>query len=140
MCIDVVDVCIWIAHWQIWLIFDSVTCPRQWLWRGIIGSRFIKKKKKRKKKKIKAMGILLTPPSVRPSVCPSAIFQNHWSEFYQTYYIAYPHSKGVREQHYYSVRPCIRHSSIYQSRCLSLKPLGGFQPILLHHFSSCMLW
>ena len=70
----------------------------------------------------------------RPSICPSPyLLLNHWVEFNQTCYITSPHSKGLQEQHYFSVRP----SSIYLPVMLSPpKPLGGIQPNLLHHFPS----
>ena len=79
----------------------------------------------------KAMGILLTPPSI----CPSSVrlslpvklslFLNHLAEFYQTCYITSPHGKGVREQVIFlCVRPCVRRPSI----CLS-------HYLLLHHWA-----
>ena len=73
-------------------------------------------------------------PFVRPSVCTSRyLLLNNWAEVYQTCYITYPHSKGVQEQNYFSVRP----SSVHLSVSLNPpKPLGGMQPNLLHHFPS----
>ena len=70
----------------------------------------------------------------RTSICPSRyLLLNHWAEFNQTCYITFPHGKGVREQHYFSVRP----SNVHLSVALSPpKPLGGIQPNLLHHFPS----
>ena len=70
----------------------------------------------------------------RPSICLSRyLLQNNWAEFNQTCYITSLHTKGVREQHYFSVRP----SSVHLSVTLSPpKPLGGIQPNLLHHFPS----
>ena len=66
-------------------------------------------------------------PSVRPSICLSHyLFLNHWAEFNQT-------CKGVRKQHFFSVRPSTVHLSVTPS---SPKPLGGIQPNLLHHFPS----
>ena len=69
-----------------------------------------------------------------PSICLSRYFLlNNWAEFNQTCYITFPHGKGVREQHYFSVRP----SNVHLSVALSPpKPLGGIQPNLLHHFPS----
>ena len=70
-----------------------------------------------------AMGILLPPPSVRPSICLSACYLllNHWEEFYHTCYITYLYGKGVREQYYFSV-----HRSVHLSIALSPpKPLCG---------------
>ena len=102
----------------------------------------------------KAMGILLTPPtvssSVRPSVCLSRyLLLHHWAEFYQTCYITSPHGKGVQEKHYFSVRASVRASVVrpFVSHYLLLnhwkefnhsspKPLEGIQPQLLHHFPS----
>ena len=74
----------------------------------------------------KAMGILLTPPSVRPYICPSVPLYitlnllNHWVEFNQTYYITFPHGNGVWEQHCFSVCLCICRQSICLSHYLLL--------------------
>ena len=71
----------------------------------------------------------------RPPICPSRyLLLNHLAEFYQTCYITSPHGKGVREQHYFSVRPSFVHLSVTLS---PPRPLGGIQPNLLerHYFS-----
>ena len=59
----------------------------------------------------------ITFPCVRrPSICSSRFrLLNHWAEFNETYYITFSHCKGVREQHYFSVRlssvcPSARHA------------------------------
>ena len=75
--------------------------------------------------------------STRPPVCPLRyLLLNHWAEFYQTYYITFPHGKVVREQHYFSVRPSFHASDHLFISLYSPKPLGGIQPTLLYHFSS----
>ena len=44
---------------------------------------------------------------------------------------------GCARQHYFSVCPSVRQSSVHLSVTLSPpKPLGGIQPNLLHHFPS----
>ena len=49
------------------------------------------------------------------------------------YYITYPHGKGLREQHYFSMLPFVR-ASVNLSFTLSTpKPLDDIQPNLLHH-------
>ena len=50
------------------------------------------------------MGILQMLPSVRPSVTLSP---KQRTEFNQICYMNSPHGKGVREQHYFSVRPSV---------------------------------
>ena len=53
------------------------------------------------------------------SACLSRyLLLNHWAEFYQTCYITSPHGKGVREQHYFSVRLSV-HLSVHLSVKLS---------------------
>ena len=77
--------------------------------------------------------------SVRPpSFCPSSyLLRNLRAEFNQTCYITSRHGKGVREQPYFYVLPSMRPAAIHLSIKLSpLKPLGGIQPNLLHHFPS----
>ena len=55
---------------------------------------------------------------------------------YRTCYITSPHGKGVREQHYFSMRPSV-HASVHSSVTLSPpEPLGGILPTSLHHFPS----
>ena len=51
-----------------------------------------------------------------PSICSSRyLLLNQLAEFNQTCYITFPHSKDVREQHYYSVRPSVWRLSICPS-------------------------
>ena len=73
-------------------------------------------------------------PSVYLSVTSISVTHllNHWAEFYQTCFITSPHGKGMREQHYFIHAPVV-HASV---TLFPLKPLGGIQPNLLHHFPS----
>ena len=77
---------------------------------------------------------IIFPCVRRPSICPPRyLLLNHRAEFNQTCCITFPHCKGVREHHYFSVRP----SSVNLSATLSPpKPPGGVQPNLQHHFPS----
>ena len=87
----------------------------------------------------KAIGTLLTPQSVCPSVCLSRyLLQNHLAEFYQICYISSTYSKGVREQYYFSMCPSVRASGV-RPLSFTLSPptqFGGIQPNLLHHIPS----
>ena len=67
----------------------------------------------------------------RQSICLSRyLLLNHWTEFNQTCLINIPHGKGVREQHYCSVRP----SSIHMSVTLRLNQWAESNQTWLHHF------
>ena len=71
-------------------------------------------------------------PCARQSIYPSLyLLLNYRAELNQTCNIASPH--GVREQHYFSVRPSSGHLSVTLS---PPKPLGGIQTNSLHHFPS----
>ena len=59
-------------------------------------------------------------------VCLSRYLLNHWAEFYLTCYITSLHGKGVREQHYISVRPCVRRPSTCLSHYLPLNQWAEF--------------
>ena len=80
--------------------------------------------------------LLVACSKIRFLTSPSCyLLLKHRAEFYQTCYITFPHGKGVREQHYFSVRACVRPSS---ARCLShyllLNHWAEFNQNLLHHF------
>ena len=65
------------------------------------------------------------PAYVHLPVKLSHLLLNHWAEFNQTLYITSSHCKGVREQHYFSMRssflpPCVRRPSIWPLRYLPL--------------------
>ena len=62
-------------------------------------------------------------PFVRHAV---SSLTRHWTEFNQTCYTTSPHVLGVREQHYFSVCPFARRSSICLSRYLLLNHRAGF--------------
>ena len=57
-------------------------------------------------------------PFVSPSICPSRyLLLAHWAESNQTCYTTSPHGKGVREQHYFFVRPSV-HASVVRPSVL----------------------
>ena len=79
--------------------------------------------------------VFVRPFACCPSICLSRYLLNHKANFNQTCCITSSDGKGVREQYYFSVRPSLHPSSVHLSVKLSPpKPLGGIQPILLHHF------
>ena len=58
----------------------------------------------------KAKGILLSPPSVRLSVCPSVrplcyLLLNHWTKFNQIWCVGYLHEWGVERKKFIWPRP-----------------------------------
>ena len=78
-------------------------------------------------------------PSVcRSSICPSSyLLLNHSAEFNQICYITSPHSKGVKEQHCFSVCPSMRPTSIHLFvKLVPPKLPGGIQPELRHELPS----
>ena len=84
-----------------------------------------------------ARATLCVRPCVRrPSICPSRyLLLNHWAEFHQICYITSPCGKGVREQHYFSVRPssvhCVsrylllNHRAEFTQACYITSPHGN---------------
>ena len=78
-----------------------------------------------------SMGFII--PFVRQSVLSSVRHATHPKPLGVICYITSPHSKCVREQHYFSVSPCVCCPSVTLSPS---KPLGRTQPNLLHHFPS----
>ena len=76
----------------------------------------------------KAMGILLTPPSVHPSVCPSRyLLLNQWAKYYQNCYITSP-QVSVCESNisFLCVRSCVCRPAICLSHYLLLNHWAEF--------------